>query len=196
VPNYWLLIESFITQKYRCKRAGWSNPAGVYVGGQKKHKILSNHKNIVDRQTNYFHSKQTIAQELLGTGLSSSVALECLRPILSFAPRGRVWPQGRSYPLRMKFSVRPSILLNGSECSPLGVNKGVNITPRGQLHPWGPGVKFSMALWTPNFVTIFSCALCRRFPVVMFMLPLSHRPCLKSFAAFLWPLCLVQTIEI
>jgi hypothetical protein len=51
----------------------------------------------------------------------------------------------------VKFSVCPSILLNSRECTPLGVNKGVNIpprgqvsplgakfTPRGQLHPWGP----------------------------------------------------------
>jgi hypothetical protein len=58
-----------------------------------------------------------------------------------------------------KFSVYPSILLNIRECSPLGVNEGVNIPPRGQItplgakftprdkvHPWGPGVKLRMAL--------------------------------------------------
>jgi hypothetical protein len=33
--------------------------------------------------------------------------------------RGEVIPWGRSYPLGVKFSVRPSILLNSRECSPL-----------------------------------------------------------------------------
>jgi hypothetical protein len=77
------------------------------------------------------------------------------RPILNFAPRVKLRPQGRSclpgvnfvpwglsYPLGLKFSVRPSIRLNSRECSPLGVNKGVNIPPYGtnfthggQVHP-------------------------------------------------------------
>jgi hypothetical protein len=35
----------------------------------------------------------------------------------------------------MKFSVHPSILLNSGECSPLGVNVGANISPRGQISP-------------------------------------------------------------
>jgi hypothetical protein len=59
----------------------------------------------------------------------------------------------------VKFSVGPSILLNSRECTPLGVNEGVNIpprgqisplgakfTPRGEVRPWGPGVKLRMAL--------------------------------------------------
>jgi hypothetical protein len=37
----------------------------------------------------------------------------------------------------VKFSVCPSILLNGRKCSPLGVNEGVNISPRGQSSPLG-----------------------------------------------------------
>jgi hypothetical protein len=37
----------------------------------------------------------------------------------------------------VKFSVCPSILLNSIECSPLGVNKGVNIPPGGQISPLG-----------------------------------------------------------
>jgi hypothetical protein len=37
----------------------------------------------------------------------------------------------------VKFSVRPSILLNKIECSPLGVNEGVNFTPRGQISHLG-----------------------------------------------------------
>jgi hypothetical protein len=79
------------------------------------------------------------------------------RPILNFAPRGKLdpqgwtWPpgvnltprgeldpQGWSCPLGVKFSVRPSILLNSRECSPLGVNEG------DKFHLWGPlGVKLS-----------------------------------------------------
>jgi hypothetical protein len=35
------------------------------------------------------------------------------------------------------FSVRPSILLNNIEYSPLRVNEGVNITPRGKISPLG-----------------------------------------------------------
>jgi hypothetical protein len=59
----------------------------------------------------------------------------------------------------VKFSVHASIHLNSKECSPLGVNEGVNIQPRGQIsplgakfttkgevHPWEPGVKLRMAL--------------------------------------------------
>jgi hypothetical protein len=41
----------------------------------------------------------------------------------------------------VKFFVRLSILLNSRECTPLGVNKGVNIPPRGQISPLG--AKFS-----------------------------------------------------
>jgi hypothetical protein len=83
------------------------------------------------------------------------------------APRGEFYspgsnfvPWGWSYPLGVKFSVCPSILLNNRECSPLGVNEGVNIPPRGPISPlgakfnprgevysWGPGVKLRMALW-------------------------------------------------
>jgi hypothetical protein len=37
----------------------------------------------------------------------------------------------------VKFSVRPSILLNNRESSPLGVNEGVNFAPRGQISPLG-----------------------------------------------------------
>jgi hypothetical protein len=37
----------------------------------------------------------------------------------------------------VKLSGHPSILLNHRECSPLGVNKGVNVTPRGQISPLG-----------------------------------------------------------
>jgi hypothetical protein len=68
-----------------------------------------------------------------------------LRPILNFAPRGklstpgRLCPQewtlsrrGEVIPWRWNSLVRPSILINSKECWPLGVNKGVNIPPRGQ----------------------------------------------------------------
>jgi hypothetical protein len=68
------------------------------------------------------------------------------RQILNLNTRGKLWPQGRSctpgvnfvpwgwsYLLGVKFSVCPSIILNSRECSPLGVNKGVNIPPRVQI---------------------------------------------------------------
>jgi hypothetical protein len=70
-----------------------------------------------------------------------------LRPILNLAPRDKLWPQGRScpkgwsYPLGVKLSAHPSILLNSREGSPLGVNKGVNISHRGQISSLG--VKFT-----------------------------------------------------
>jgi hypothetical protein len=56
-----------------------------------------------------------------------------LTPGVNFVPRGL------SFPLGVKFSVRPSILLNSRECSSLGpgVNEGVNIPPRGQITPLG-----------------------------------------------------------
>jgi hypothetical protein len=60
-----------------------------------------------------------------------------VRPILNFAPKGKLWPQrwscppgvnfvswGWSHPLEVKFSICPSILLN------IRVNEGVN-TPLG-----------------------------------------------------------------
>jgi hypothetical protein len=71
----------------------------------------------------------------------------CQRPILNFAPRGNFDPRAKlsprvtfvpwrwSYPLGMKLPVCPSILLNSKECSPLGVNEGVNISNRGQISP-------------------------------------------------------------
>jgi hypothetical protein len=46
-------------------------------------------------------------------------------------------PWGWSYPQGVKFSVHASILLNSRECSPLGVNEGVKIPPRGQISPLG-----------------------------------------------------------
>jgi hypothetical protein len=84
-----------------------------------------------------------------------AVKMECtLGPILNFAPRVKLCPQGRScpprvnfvpwgcfYPLGMKFSVCLSILLNSRECSPLGVNEGVSIPPKGQSSPLGAGGK-------------------------------------------------------
>jgi hypothetical protein len=47
-----------------------------------------------------------------------------------------IW--GSSYPLEVISSVCHSILLISRECSPLGVNKGVDIPPRGQILPLGP----------------------------------------------------------
>jgi hypothetical protein len=64
-------------------------------------------------------------------------ASEARGPFLT-SPLGESFdPQGWSYSLGVKFIVRPSILLNSRECSPLGVNLGVNISPRGQSSPLG-----------------------------------------------------------
>jgi hypothetical protein len=51
----------------------------------------------------------------------------------------------------VKFSVRPSILLNNRECSRLGVNEGVNTSPRGQI-----SVKLKMALSVLEIAPAFS----------------------------------------
>jgi hypothetical protein len=61
----------------------------------------------------------------------------------NFDPRVEVVPQrwiltpGGEVILRWGFPVRPSILLNSRECSPLGVNEWVDISPRGQISPLG-----------------------------------------------------------
>jgi hypothetical protein len=55
----------------------------------------------------------------------------------NFDPQERSCPPGVKLSPGVKFSVWPSILLNSRECSPLGVNKGVNIPPRGQISPLG-----------------------------------------------------------
>jgi hypothetical protein len=82
--------------------------------------------------------------------LQKEFTLRAQRPVLNLAPRGKLWPPGAklsprselcpygwSYPLGVKFSVHPFILLNSREYSPLGINKGVNIPPRGQSSPLG-----------------------------------------------------------
>jgi hypothetical protein len=54
-------------------------------------------------------------------------------------PKGWILsPMGVKFSPGVKFSVRPSILLNSRECSPLGVNKGVNIHPRELISSLGP----------------------------------------------------------
>jgi hypothetical protein len=81
------------------------------------------------------------SQQELGVGNT-----EELRPFL----RGKLWPPGAKLspwsefcPLGVKlspgvkFSVRPSILLNRRECSPLGVIEGVNVHPSGKIPPLG-----------------------------------------------------------
>jgi hypothetical protein len=55
-------------------------------------------------------------------------------------------PGGELIPWGVKFSVCPSILLKRRKSSPLGVNEGVNIPPRGQSSPLG--LKLRMALRT------------------------------------------------
>jgi hypothetical protein len=65
----------------------------------------------------------------------------------NFDPRGEVVPQGWSYPLGVKFSVRPSILLNSS-VHPWGWTKGWTFPLGDKFHPWEPspllGLKFTL----------------------------------------------------
>jgi hypothetical protein len=61
------------------------------------------------------------------------------RPFLNFAPGANLSPRVQFCPLgEVRFSVCPSILLNSRECSPLGPNKGVNISRRGQMSLCSP----------------------------------------------------------
>jgi hypothetical protein len=97
------------------------------------------------------------AENSPGIGRGKSVArgpFSTSPPGANFDPQGRrcppgviFVPSGLSYTLRVKFSVRPSILQNSRECSPLGVNEGVNIPPKGQISPlrakFPLGVKFT-----------------------------------------------------
>jgi hypothetical protein len=55
-----------------------------------------------------------------------------LRPIPNFAHRGEVFPWGWN-----SLFAPPFFYINNRECSPLGVNKGVNILRRGQILPLG-----------------------------------------------------------
>jgi hypothetical protein len=78
-----------------------------------------------------------------------NVCAKTPRPILNFAPRGKLWPQGQScppvvnfvplswsYPLGVKFFVRPSILLHSS-VHPWGWTKGWTFPLGDKWHPWG-----------------------------------------------------------
>jgi hypothetical protein len=72
-------------------------------------------------------------------------------------PGAKLSPGGEFCALGVKFSARPSILLNSRECSPLGGNEGMNITPGGQISPLG--VKLIMALSNTNLgATLFTKA--------------------------------------
>jgi hypothetical protein len=59
-------------------------------------------------------------------------AWEKLRSILNFAPRGKLSTQVRSWLPGVNFAVP-----NSRECSPLGVNEGVNITSMRRISPLG-----------------------------------------------------------
>jgi hypothetical protein len=97
----------------------------------------------------------------------------------NFDPRGEVASQewtlspgwGWSYPLEVKFYVRPSIPINNRVCSPLGpeVNKGANIpfwgqsspmwakfTHRDKLHPWGQNMLLKTGLWVHTYPSLCS----------------------------------------
>jgi hypothetical protein len=55
----------------------------------------------------------------------------------SLTPGVNFVPWGWSYPMGVKFYVHPSILLHSRECSPQGVNEGVNIPLKAQISPLG-----------------------------------------------------------
>jgi hypothetical protein len=94
-------------------------------------------------------TKMSDPQSLMSTWLkdrSMLASLETFRgPFLtSLLGAGKLWPQGRScppgvnfVPWGVNFSAHPSILLNSRECSPLGVNEGVNTPSRRQISPLG-----------------------------------------------------------
>jgi hypothetical protein len=80
--------------------------------------------------------------------------------VFQFCPQGQivthtseVGPQG--WILSTKDDAIPTVLLNKRECSPPGLDKGVNMYPRGQSSPWGP----SLLLGT-NFTTEGKLASC------------------------------------
>jgi hypothetical protein len=56
-----------------------------------------------------------------------------------FDPQGWSWPLGGKLSPRAGWrpSVRPFVLLNIKECSPLGLNEGWAILLWDKVHPWG-----------------------------------------------------------
>jgi hypothetical protein len=91
----------------------------------------------------------------------------------------------------VKFSVCPSILLNNKEYSSLGnftprgpisplVDKFI---PRGEIHPWGPGVKLRMALCDRcihNFNTSVVVYVLERFEAKINYFSFLKRHCPRS----------------
>jgi hypothetical protein len=55
--------------------------------------------------------------------------------ILNFTPRGKLWPLGVNLSPGVEILCSPLHSPNSRECSPLGVNEGVKISPRGQSSP-------------------------------------------------------------
>jgi hypothetical protein len=102
-------------------------------------------------QLMHFFRRWILSQENAARGnqISTDSNLHVFqRPILNFAPRGKLWTQGRScppgvnlvpwrwsYPLGVKFSAHPSILLNCSVFTPVGEWRGA--FPLGDKL-WGP----------------------------------------------------------
>jgi hypothetical protein len=87
---------------------------------------------------------------------------------LNFDPRGKLWPPGAKLSPRGEFlsprgesipwgwnSLFSSILLNSRECSPLGVNEGVNIPHRGQISPLGDKFTRGGQSWSQEWPSVF-----------------------------------------
>jgi hypothetical protein len=77
-------------------------------------------------------------------------------------PGAKLSLRGGFSPLGVIFYVRPSILLNSRECSPLGVNEGVNITPRGLGENSPKGWLFTMDSFSKitKVIQIFGLLFC------------------------------------
>jgi hypothetical protein len=81
-----------------------------------------------------------------------------LRPILNFTPRGKLWHQGISYPPGVTFVpwgwnsiIAPPFFLTVESVHTLGWTKGWTFPLGDKVHPWGPGVKLIIAIWSHTY---------------------------------------------
>jgi hypothetical protein len=96
----------------------------------------------------------------------SSPTSECQRaeawgPFLNSPPGAKLSPGGKVIHWGVKFSVCPSILLNSRVFTPWAERRvnilpkeqisqlGAKFIPRGEVHPWGPGVNY------PQFLNLY-----------------------------------------
>jgi hypothetical protein len=98
-----------------------------------------------DKIIKIFNMKYTIWGTYLTSPLGANFGLKC-----EVVPHGWILSPGWSYPLGVKFSVRPYVhswvFTTGVERRGEHSTYGNHFTPGGQVHPLGPGVKLKMAL--------------------------------------------------